>query len=148
MKSGDFARIRDEIQQIDEHLTVGLRLNGTYNSQRNDVTLAIGLLDSARPQTPAGVVRIGGNAGVPAVISQVAPEYTEQARQAKWQGTVALQVTIDENGVPQDIKIVRPLGFGLDQKAIEAVQQWRFKPTLLNGKPVTVSTNIEISFRL
>jgi TonB family protein len=93
-------------------------------------------------------VRIGGNAGVPAVISQVAPEYTEQARQAKWQGTVALQVTIDENGVPQDIKIVRPLGFGLDQKAIEAVQQWRFKPTLLNGKPVTVSTNIEISFRL
>jgi TonB family protein len=59
-----------------------------------------------------------------------------------------LQVTVDENGVPQNIQMVRPLGMGLDQKAIEAVQQWRFKPAMLNGQPVAVSANIEVDFRL
>ncbi len=59
-----------------------------------------------------------------------------------------LQVTIDENGVPQNIQVIRPLGMGLDQKAIEAVQKWRFKPSLLNGKPVAVSVTIEVNFHL
>jgi len=55
---------------------------------------------------------------------------------------------VDENGVPQEIKVVRSLGLGLDQKAIEAVQKWRFKPGLKDGKPVPVSANIEVNFRL
>jgi TonB family protein len=90
------------------------------------------------------------NEGVsaPQVISRVPPEYTEQARQAKWQGTVGLQVIVDEKGIPQEIKIVRPLGMGLDQKAIEAVQQWRFQPGLKDGKPVPVTANLELNFRL
>ena len=95
-----------------------------------------------------GVFRIGGGVSAPVPIVKPEPEYSEEARRAKWQGAVLLQVTVDENGVPQDIKVVRPLGMGLDQKAIEAVQQWRFKPTLLNGKPVPVSANIEVNFRL
>jgi len=53
-----------------------------------------------------------------------------------------------KNGVPQEIKVVRSLGLGLDQKAIEAVQKWRFKPGLKDGKPVPVSANIEVNFRL
>ena len=59
-----------------------------------------------------------------------------------------LQVAIDENGVPQDIKVIRPLGLGLDQKAIEAVQKWRFKPGLKDGTPVPVAAVIEVNFRL
>jgi len=61
---------------------------------------------------------------------------------------VLLELVVDANGVPQDIKIVRSLGLGLDQKAIEAVQKWRFKPGLKDGKPVPVSANIEVNFRL
>jgi len=61
---------------------------------------------------------------------------------------VLLQLVVDEQGVPQDLRIVRSLGLGLDQKAIEAVQQWRFKPGLKDGKPVPVSANIEVNFRL
>jgi TonB family protein len=96
---------------------------------------------------PAVAFRIGGGAA-PVPIVRVAPEYSEEARQAKWQGSVLLQVTTDEKGVPQNIKIVRPLGMGLDQKAIEAVRQWRFEPGLKDGKPVPVTANLELNFRL
>ena len=69
----------------------------------------------------------------PSRLSGLEPGYSEEARVAKWQGAVLLQVVIDESGVPQDIQVVRPLGLGLDQKAIEAVQKWRFKPGTRTG---------------
>jgi periplasmic protein TonB len=95
-----------------------------------------------------GAYRIGGGVSAPVPIFRPEPEYSEEARKAKWQGAVLLQLVVDENGVPQDIKVVRSLGLGLDQKAIEAVQKWRFKPGLKDGKPVPVSANIEVNFRL
>jgi periplasmic protein TonB len=95
-----------------------------------------------------GVYRIGGGVSAPVPIFRPEPEYSEEARKAKWQGAVLLQVVVDEKGVPQDIKVVRSLGLGLDQKAIEAVQKWRFKPGLKDGKPVPVSANILVNFRL
>jgi TonB family protein len=55
---------------------------------------------------------------------------------------------VDENGVPKEIKVIRSLGLGLDQKAIEAVQKWRFKPGVKDGKAVPVFANIEVNFRL
>ena len=148
---GRLSRLQDELQQIDEHLTV----RWIYDPQRANVILFIMLpSDGVAPPPaatvapPPGVYRIGAGVNVPVIVSRVEPEYTEQARNANWQGTVLLQVTVDENGVPQDIQIVRALGLGLDQKAIEAVQKWRFKPALLNGKPVPVSASIEVNFRL
>jgi len=95
-----------------------------------------------------GAYKIGGGVSAPVPIVKPEPEYSEEARKAKWQGAVQLQLVVDENGNPQDIKVVRSLGLGLDQKAIEAVQKWRFKPGLKDGKPVPVSAYIEVNFRL
>jgi len=95
-----------------------------------------------------GVYRIGGGVSAPQLVFKVEPEYSEEARKAKFQGTVVLYVVVDEKGQPRDLKVVRPLGLGLDQKAIEAVQKWRFKPGLKDGRPVSVSAQIEVNFRL
>jgi periplasmic protein TonB len=82
------------------------------------------------------------------VLSKVEPEYSDEARKAKWQGTVTLQLVVDEHGLPQQIKVARSLGLGLDQKAMDAVSKWRFKPGLKDGKPVPVIATIEVNFRL
>jgi TonB family protein len=90
------------------------------------------------------------DAGVapPVPIYQPAPEYTDEAKKAKWQGSVILAVLVDETGKVTEVSVVRSLGVGLDQKAIEAVRQWQFKPGTKDGKPVPVHANIEMNFRL
>jgi protein TonB len=95
-----------------------------------------------------GAYKIGGGVSAPVPTYRPEPEYSEEARKAKWQGAVLLQLVVDENGVPRDIKVIHSLGLGLDQKAIEAVRKWRFKPGQKDGKPVPVSANIEVNFRL
>ncbi len=95
-----------------------------------------------------GPYRIGGGVSAPQLVFKVEPEYSEEARKAKFQGTVVLYVVVDEKGQPRDLRVVRPLGLGLDQKAIEAVQKWRFKPGLKDGRAVPVSAQIEVNFRL
>jgi TonB family protein len=95
-----------------------------------------------------GAYRIGGGISAPSVLSKVEPEYSEEARKAKWQGSVVLSVIVDELGRPRDVKVLRSLGLGLDQKAVEAVSQWKFKPGLKDGKPVPVMATIEVNFRL
>ncbi len=92
--------------------------------------------------------RVGGGVSAPVLIQKVKPEYTEQARAAKYQGTVLLYVEIGPDGVPTNIRVQRSLGLGLDEKAIEAVKQWRFKPGAKDGTPVPVSATIEVNFRL
>ena len=84
----------------------------------------------------------------PTLISKVEPEYSEEARKAKFQGTVVLYLVVDEKGLPRDLRVVRALGLGLDEKAIEAVKKWRFRPGYLNGKAVAVAATIEVNFRL
>ena len=95
-----------------------------------------------------GAYRIGGGVSAPVPLFKPDPEYSEEARKAKFQGSVILQIVVDENGNPKDIKVIRPLGLGLDEKAIEAVQKWRFRAGVLNGKPVPVRANVEVNFRL
>jgi periplasmic protein TonB len=95
-----------------------------------------------------GAYRIGGGVSPPSILYKVEPEYSEEARKAKFQGTVLLFVVVDENGKPRDIKILRPLGLGLDQKAVEAVEKWKFSPGKKDGKPVPVQAQIEVNFRL
>ena len=95
-----------------------------------------------------GVYRIGGGVSSPSILHKVEPEYSEEARKAKWQGTVQLSVIVDETGHPRDIKVAQSLGLGLDQKAIEAVQKWLFKPGMKDGKPVAVFATIQVTFHL
>ena len=92
--------------------------------------------------------RMGGDVQPPKLLSKVEPEYSEDARLAKYSGSVLLSIEILEDGSPHNIKVTRPLGFGLDQKAVEAVAKWKFEPATLNGQPVAVSAQVEVNFRL
>jgi TonB family protein len=97
---------------------------------------------------PVGVLRVGGGVSAPTVVYKVEPDYTEEARAAKLQGTVVLTVEVDPTGTATNIKVRRSLGLGLDEKAIESVKQWKFKPGQKDGKPVSVPVTIEVNFRL
>ena len=95
-----------------------------------------------------GVYKVGGGISAPTAVSTPDPEYTEEARRAKTQGTCILWLIVDAAGNPRDIKVIRGLGMGLDQKAIAAVKQWRFKPALKDGQAVNVQISVEVGFRL
>lgn len=101
-------------------------------------------LDSIR----SGVLRGGGGVTAPVPIYRQEPQYAEKARKAKVQGTVVLYVEVDPTGHAGNIKVMRSLGYGLDEKAIEAVSKWEFKPGMKEGKPVTVAATIQVNFRL
>ncbi len=105
---------------------------------------------SAASQT--ATVYEGGGAGVtlPVLLQEVKPQYTREAMQQKIQGTVWLKVVVGTTGDVTDVQIVRSLDkeYGLDQKAIEATSQWKFKPGLKDGKPVAVRVTIELTFTL
>jgi len=103
---------------------------------------------AATPQPSPKVYSVGGGVSAPTVISKVDPDYTEEARAAKFQGEVVLYTEIGPDGLARNFKVVRPLGLGLDEKAIEAVKKWKFKPGYLNGQPVTVGAQIQVGFRL
>src|SRR5436190_2602464 len=95
-----------------------------------------------------GAYKIGGGVSARVPIFKPEPEYSEEARKAKFQGTVVLFIVVDEKGNPRDLKVIRPLGLGLDQKAIEAVQKWKFRPGMKDGHAVPVQATIEVNFRL
>jgi len=82
------------------------------------------------------------------VLYKKEPEYSEEARKAKYQGTVVLYIEVDPSGRAINPRVLRSLGLGLDEKAMEAVRQWKFKPGYRDGKPVTVAAQIEVNFRL
>jgi len=110
---------------------------------------APGLLPAVAGSVNAeGVYHIGNGVSMPIPIRKADPEYTEEARAAGQEGTVILAVVISEEGIARDIKVVRGLGQGLDAKAVDAVQRWRFRPAKKDGKAVPVAANIEVNFRL
>jgi TonB family protein len=84
----------------------------------------------------------------PNLISRYEAEYTAEARQAGLQGKVELSVTVGTDGIPRDIQVIHGLGSGLDDKATEAVKQWRFRPATLQGNPVPAIILVEVPFRL
>ena len=98
-----------------------------------------------------GVTYNGSTRGVltaPVLLWKTDPEYSEDARKAKLQGTVVLRIEVNTSGQAQNISIRQHLGLGLDERAMEAVRRWKFKPGTLNGKPAVVMAYIEVNFRL
>ena len=95
-----------------------------------------------------GVLTLDGDIVAPRPIYDPEPEYSEEARKVKQQGTVILSLIVDAQGRPRNIHIARALGMGLDEKAVEAVSKWKFNPGTKDGKPVAVKINVEVAFRL
>jgi TonB family protein len=92
--------------------------------------------------------KVGGGVTAPSVVSKMDPEYTEVARAAKYQGSVLLGVEVGPDGLAHNIRVLRSLGMGLDEKAVEAVLRWKFRPGMKDGEPVAVAASIEVNFRL
>jgi TonB family protein len=147
------------VKKFDEHL--GERWAAVDGNGLELTVYAPGTSPGARGGVGGGIgagigVGVGADPGdgpqpgtfPPALIHRTSPEYTDQAKAAKWQGTVVLSLTVDETGKPTDIAVKKSLGLGLDAKAVEAVSQWQFRPATKDGKAVAAKATIEINFRL
>jgi periplasmic protein TonB len=114
------------------------------------LTLAMLLVIPVLAQDKSEPRPIGPDVNPPKVLEKNEPAYTEEAREARLEGSVLLALTIDAEGKPKDIKVVRALGLGLDEKAIEALGTWKFQAATLkkDNEPVAVRANVEVNFRL
>jgi protein TonB len=99
------------------------------------------------PAVPSGPVRVGGKISAPSKVNNVPPVYPPMAKQARVEGTVILEATISAQGRVTDVKVLRGIPL-LDNSAIDAVRQWRYTPTQLNGTPVPVIMTVTVNFRL
>ena len=95
-----------------------------------------------------GVYQVGGSVRPPIAIFTPDPEFSEEARKAKFSGNVVVSLIVGADGKPRNVHVLRGVGMGLDEKAVEAVQQYKFKPALQNGKPVAVYLNIDVTFQI
>jgi TonB family protein len=107
--------------------------------------LCFGVIAQEAPKPT--VFHLGPDIVPPFVTAKVKPEYTDQGRLAKLEGSVLLSVVVEANGKPGNIHVERPLGLGLDQAAIESVGHWGFTPAMKAGTPVAVQVNEEVFFR-
>ncbi len=107
-------------------------------------------LKAPRDVGPTGMppFRVGNGVAPPRLTVKQEPQYSTEARINKLQGTVTLSIVIDRDGYAREPLVLRPLGLGLDQKAVEAIRQWRFQPGTKDGEPVSILATVEINFRL
>jgi TonB family protein len=96
----------------------------------------------------SSALRVGGGVTGPRLLQKVEPAYSDEARAAKYQGTVILYVEVGPDGMAHNMRVQRSLGLELDEKAMEAVSKWQFQPGMKDGQPVTVQAIVEVNFRL
>lgn len=102
----------------------------------------------ARPEDAPAARAIGKDVTAPVVVYKVEPAYSDIARLAKYQGGVLMKIEIGPDGNVRALDLARGIGFGLDEKAAEALMKWKFKPGAVDGQPVAVKASVEINFRL
>jgi periplasmic protein TonB len=95
-----------------------------------------------------GAMRVGGSVSAPKLVLQVDPEFSEEARRSKFSGNVYVLAVVDERGNVSSARVERGVGMGLDEKAVEAVKQYKFKPGMQNGKPVKTEVEINVDFKI
>ena len=96
-----------------------------------------------------GLYHVGGGVSAPVPLNSVEAEFSDEARRAKYQGVCLISLIVDAQGNPQNPRVVRALGMGLDEKALEAVKKYKFKPAMKEGRtPVPVMITVEVNFRL
>lgn len=95
-----------------------------------------------------GLMSVGGGVSAPQLVHSVQPEFTEAARSANFQGSVSIKLIVDAQGNPQNVTLLSHLGMGLDDKAVEAVRQYRFRPAMYQGHPVAVQIVVDVDFHL
>ncbi len=96
----------------------------------------------------SGIVNLGWASCGPRAIYSPEPEYSDKARKKKINGTVVLSLTVGTDGLAHDIQVEKKLGYGLDEKAVEAMRKWKFQPELRDGQPIETPIKVEMSFRL
>ena len=101
----------------------------------------------AKSKSPAGR-RVGGGVTAPRVTFAPQPQYTEAARAVRWSGNALVYLQVDTAGMPVKLKLLRPLGLGLDEAALAAVRAYKFQPAMENGQPVAVEMNVEVNFQI
>ena len=142
-----------ESSMEDGDLVVRIRLSKFGSGLSVSVTVERGgkLIDSFtsawRPGR-ADVLRVGGDVKAPVIITRAEPQYNEEARQARIQGIVILEVLIDKTGAVREVTVLKPLPFGLSEAAAEAVRQWTFVPATKDGEAVDVVFNLTVNFKL
>ena len=148
--SGDFTATLDEIFSPDlrAFLVPLPSIWQTFAGRHAALMGSTPVTPAASSDNPPAVNRIGGNASGPRVLHAPEPEFSEQARTARVGGNVLVSLHVDSDGQPSHIAIVRPLGMGLDEKAVEAVAAYRFKPAERDGVPVAVELNISVNFQI
>jgi protein TonB len=95
-----------------------------------------------------GPFRLGGQVKEPRRIREVKPIYPEEARKARVEGVVILEIIVDKLGNVRDPQVLRPLPMGLTEAAIDAVRQWKYEPSTLDSRPVEVYMIVTVTFRL
>ncbi len=133
----------EPIRLQEEELTVD-----TSTIALDDVVFGIPEAPPAVAEVPEGPIHVGGDVKAPEKINAPEPQYTEIARKARVQGVVIVQAIIDKEGNVTNVKVLKGLPMGLSEEATRAIQQWKFKPATLNGKPVDVYYNLTVNFRL
>ena len=163
------AGARAELEKANSYMMLSIRkilskeqwnkLDIIQNSQKtlsaemvaSSKTEAAGNLPAGLKQMQLGerVYSVGDSVKSPQVLQQPIPSYTEQAKEARIEGTMLVSAVIRKNGSVDQVKVIRGLGYGLDDSAVNTIsKEWKFKPGTLNDKPVDVSVVIEVSFRL
>jgi protein TonB len=136
-----------EVPQEIKPSTSGIDLSGGEGVAGGVAGGIVGGLPPAPTPPPVQAVRVGGNIKEPTKIKNVSPIYPDIAKQARVQGIVILECTISPQGRVTDVKVLRGIPL-LDQAGIDAVKQWQYTPTLLNGVPVPVIMTVTVNFRL
>lgn len=139
--------------QVRQQLTFNFdprKKTGELDPQMAPPTLGEGLPIYGRPKASSGekFYQVGHGVTAPRAIYAPDPPYSEAARKGKYQGTCLLSLIVGPDGQPRDIEVVRALGMGLDEKAVNTVNQWKFQPGAKDGSPVAVHVVIEVTFHL